>query len=408
MSARRRGSSVGDMSHLGQQSMHLSQTISKDSKHKRLRTINKRVKSNRDLLIKFWQSYVELSLRMTWLTPLVILVTIGGCYLLSNNYTPDNPLHMFVAISYNTHEIDSTGYELYDKGPRDFAFVFFYMIFFTFLREFAMSVVIPPIAKALGIPRGKMVRFSEQMYVILYCGFSSPFGLWVMTRLPIGWFNTYYFYEKYPHRTIFLWMKVFYLGQAAFWLQQAVVLALQLEKPRKDYYELVFHHIVTMCLIYASYTFNFTWIGITIYISMDISDWFLAVSKVLNYIDSIITPPFFVLFIGVWIYFRHYICLKILYSVFTEFVTVGPYTLNYKTGQYKCFISQPIVFVLLFALQLVNLYWLALIFRILYRFVFQGVAKDERSDDEDSDSEEAYEGFLTDSGEEKEKDKKEK
>ena len=42
-------------------------------------------------------------------------------------------------------------------------------------------------------------------------------------------------------------------------------------------------------------------------------------------------------------------------------------------------------FFLDFALQLVNFYWLVLIFRILYRYVFTGVSKDERSDDEDED-----------------------
>ena len=43
---------------------------------------------------------------------------------------------------------------------------------------------------------------------------------------------------------------------------------------------------------------------------------------------------------------------------------------------------------LIFALQLVNIYWLVLIFRILYRYIFAGVAKDERSDDEDDEEEE--------------------
>lgn len=118
---------------------------------------------------------------------------------------------------------------------------------------------------------------------------------------------------------------------------------------------------------------------------MDISDFFLALSKTLNYLESPITGPFFVIFIGVWIYLRHYINLQILWSVLTEFRTVGDFELNWITQQYKCWISQPITFFLIFALQLVNFYWLVLIFRILYRYVFTGVSKDERSDDEDED-----------------------
>ncbi|GMM35217.1 sphingosine N-acyltransferase [Saccharomycopsis crataegensis] len=405
---RRRGSSVGNMATVGQHGLSLSTTISKDSKHKRLRKLNtQKVKNKQDLLAKFYYSFLELNFRMTWLSPLLVVVSVLTCYLLSNNYTESNPLHMFITISYKTDEIDDNGYYLYDKGPKDFAFVFFYMIFFTFFREFVMSVLLKPMAYKLKVHKtGKVGRFTEQMYSIVYYGISSPFGMWVMMKLPVGWFNTYYFYETYPHKTIFSWMKVFYLGQAAFWSQQAVVVMLQLEKPRKDFQELVYHHIITMCLIYASYTFNFTWIGIAIYLTMDISDWFLSLSKVLNYLDAAITPVFFVLFVGSWIYFRHYLNIKILWSVLTEFETVGTYRLDYQNGAYKCFISKPIVFVLLFALHLLNLFWLFFILRILYRYIFQGVAKDDRSDDEDSEDEDDYEGYSTDS-EEDSKEKKE-
>ena len=68
--------------------------------------------------------------------------------------------------------------------------------------------------------------------------------------------------------------------------------------------------------------------------------------------------------------------------------------LNFATQQYKCWISLPIVFVLIAALQLVNLYWLFLILRILYRLIWQGIQKDERSDsdsDESSENEESKE-----------------
>jgi acyl-CoA-dependent ceramide synthase len=44
-------------------------------------------------------------------------------------------------------------------------------------------------------------------------------------------------------------LKRYYLMQAAFWTQQLFVLLLRLEKPRKDYYELVAHHFVTLWLV---------------------------------------------------------------------------------------------------------------------------------------------------------------
>jgi len=44
-------------------------------------------------------------------------------------------------------------------------------------------------------------------------------------------------------------MKSYYLIQFSYWFQQLLVLALRLEKPRKDFYELVGHHFVTLWLI---------------------------------------------------------------------------------------------------------------------------------------------------------------
>lgn len=86
-----------------------------------------------------------------------------------------------------------------------------------------------------------------------------------------------------------------------------------------------------------------------------------------------------------WIYLRHYINLKILWAVLTEFRTVGPFELNWETEQYKCWISQYITFALLASLQAVNLFWLFLILRILKNYLVNSVKRDERSDNEEEE-----------------------
>jgi acyl-CoA-dependent ceramide synthase len=239
----------------------------------------------------------------------------------------------------------------------------------------------------LELTAGKINRFMEQTYSIVYYGISGPFGLYIMYHTPIWYFNTTAFYEHYPHKTHELLFKVFYLLQASFWAQQSAVLALQLEKPRKDFYELVFHHIVTIALIFLSYRFHFTWMGLAVYITMDISDLFLAISKTLNYLESQLVGPFFLLFVGMWVYLRHYLNIVILWSCLNEFRTVGDFTLNWDTQQYKCWISQIITFSLILALQIVNVYWLFLILRIAYRLITTNIAEDVRSENEDSEDE---------------------
>lgn len=92
----------------------------------------------------------------------------------------------------------------------------------------------------------------------------------------------------------------------------------------------------------------------------------------------------------VWIYLRHYLNLRILISLFTEFKTVGPYEINWETGQYKCPLAFWITLTLLSSLQSLNLFWLFFILRIAYRFVLRGVEMaDDRSEAEESEAEDA-------------------
>ncbi|KAE8133538.1 TLC domain-containing protein [Aspergillus pseudotamarii] len=362
------------------------------SSEKSLKSQSKRRKS-RSLLRRF----KDKCLKHTWLLPLVMLIVLLALYAVNPN--PSNPLHSAIFLSYPQGPKTPGGPVMYGKGPKDIAFVSFYTIVLSFTREFIMQRIIRPWAVYCGIRgKGKTARFMEQVYTAIYFGIFGPFGLYVMYRSDIWYFNTTAMYEGFPHREHEALFKAYYLLQASYWAQQAIVLLLQLEKPRKDFKELVGHHIITLALIALSYRFHFTYMGIAVYITHDVSDFFLATSKTLNYLDSFITPPYFGMFVGMWIYLRHYLNLKILWAVLTEFRTVGPFELNWETQQYKCWISQYITFALLASLQAVNLFWLFLILRILKNYVFNSIRKDERSDDEDTEEEEEEEAEQEQNG----------
>ncbi|VEU22670.1 DEKNAAC103627 [Brettanomyces naardenensis] len=386
---RRRHSSVGKFD-LGDTSVRALHSIPsrkvKDAQAEDLNRIISKEATDEDVLRKLWVSLKILGSRHTWVPPLLLLAFLRLVYWLSNNYTASNPLHAFFDLSY---EVPGSNPPMYGKGLKDLVFVFHMMIFFTFFREFVMQVVLKPLSGWVGLTkRGKKQRFMEQSYSIVYYGITSPLGLYIMYHTPMWFFKTAEFYKEYPHLSHQYLFKLYYLGQAGFWAQQSAVLMLQLEKPRKDYKELVYHHIVTMLLIGLSYRFHFTWIGLAVYITMDVSDFFLASSKTLNYLDSAFTTPFFITFIVVWFYARHYLNIKILISVLTEFRTVGPFELNWEKQYYKCSISEPIVFTLIFLLQLVNIYWSVLVIRIGYRYILLDIRRDERSDDESTEEEE--------------------
>lgn len=246
-----------------------------------------RIHSKRRKTRSFLRRWKNLSFRHTWVNPLILTLIILSLYLV--NPTPSNPFHKAIFLSYelpissplipaHAHQGPSALVQ-YGKGPYDLAFVAFYIVVLSFTREFLMQLLIRPMAIYFGIrSRAKQSRFMEQVYTAMYMALSGPFGLYVMSRTPVWYFNTDAFFESYPHRSHDGLFKAYYLLQASYWAQQAIVLVLLLEKPRKDFKELVGHHIVTLVLIGLSYRFHFTYIGLAVYITHDISDFFLAVS----------------------------------------------------------------------------------------------------------------------------------
>lgn len=335
----------------------------------------------RTILGKATVIYWEKCRRDTWFLPFTVLCTVFLLYLIF----PDSQLlQALIFPSYKIPPKDGSEEAIYGKGPRDILFVLYWAFFFAFAREVIMQKVLRPLASGLGLSRGKVKRFMEQTYTILYFSLFGPWGLYIMSRTSMWFFRTEQFWVEYPHKTHIAMFKCYYLGELAYWTQQAFILALRLEKPRKDFKELVLHHIVTLLLITLSYVFHFTWIGLAVFITMDISDIFLALSKTLNYLDHILTVPVYLLFIIIWSYLRHYTNLRILWSVLTEFNQYDPVKLNWAAGQFKCIWSQTVTFILLAMLQAVNLFWLSLILRIGYRVLSAGVKKDDRSDDEDT------------------------
>ena len=220
----------------------------------------------------------------------MILITLS---LYALNPTESNPIHKALFLSYRLppgYRYPLEPYKLpnpfskdepvmYGKGPHDLTFVAFYTIVLSFTREFLMQRLIRPMAIKAGLRgRAKQSRFMEQVYTAIYFAVFGPFGLYVMSRGPLWYFDTTAMFEGYPHRKHEAIFKAYYLLQASYWAQQAIVLMLQLEKPRKDFKELVGHHIVTLALIGLSYRFHFTHMGIAVYVTHDISDFFLAVS----------------------------------------------------------------------------------------------------------------------------------
>lgn len=215
----------------------------------------------------------------------------------------------------------------YGKGWQDICFALFYVVIFSILRQVLTHEVFRPLARRAGLRSDiKQTRFAEQGYALFYWGLASLLGVYVMSFQDSWWYNLEHLWYQYPHWQMRPELKLYYLLQASFWLQQALVMLLGLERPRKDYYELVAHHLVTLWLIGWSYFINLTMIGTTVFVCMDIPDTWLALSKLLNYLklDKIATCVF-AFFMVVWSYFRIYLSALTLRSVYVDYHRIPAY-----------------------------------------------------------------------------------
>ena len=64
-----------------------------------------------------------------------------------------------------------------------------------------------------------------------------------------------------------------------------------IDKPLKDFYVMLFHHIVTVCLILFSYLLGHHRIGVLVLMCHDVSDVFLDYAKCLHYLDFVRCLP---------------------------------------------------------------------------------------------------------------------
>ncbi|KAF8663373.1 hypothetical protein AX16_000948 [Volvariella volvacea WC 439] len=281
-----------------------------------------------------------------------------------------NPFTPFFLLSHRVPESPPDD-PRYAKGYCDLLFIAYYVVFWSLIRQIVAVNISRRIARSFGLKReAKLERFGEQGYALVYFAVFGAWGCRIMSQLPTWWYRTEYFWIDYPHWDMKPELKRYYLMQSAYWCQQLIVLVLGLEKPRKDYKELVAHHLVTLWLVGWSYIINLTLIGNAVYASMDIPDTFLAFSKLLNYIQyeraKVVS---FVVFFAIWTYFRHYLNLWILWSVWNEFdlVPLAARRWSFKDGTYFPWWMQYQVFVPLVLLQLLNLFWYYLMVRILVR-----------------------------------------
>lgn len=179
---------------------------------------------------------------------------------------------------------------LYGQGPEDLQLVVSFIVVFTAIRAFSLDYVLTPTASLLGVKRQKpKIRFAEQGFLLLYYCFYWTWGVYLLLRdtpasLPGSKLTLesflISFWTDYPRLYLDAGMKLYYLSQLAFWAQQIIVI--HLEEKRKDHYQMLTHHFVTVALISTSYGFRQCRVGNAVLVCMDVVDLIFPVSQIIS------------------------------------------------------------------------------------------------------------------------------
>ena len=89
------------------------------------------------------------------------------------------------------------------------------------------------------------------------------------------WLNLLGIWEGWPLREVDGVFKWYYLVQWGFWIQQ--ILVVNIEEKRKDYAQMLTHHVFTTALLFLSYGYYHMRVGTVILCIMDFVDIILPV-----------------------------------------------------------------------------------------------------------------------------------
>ena len=230
-----------------------------------------------------------------------------------------------------------------------------------------------------------VLRFAEQGYQFTYYTSCWCSGLWIHHNLPTQILNPEgTLWINYPHMPLALPIKLYYLVQFSFYLHQLFVL--HAEARRKDHYQMLYHHFITIGLLLMSYIYGYTRVGCVVLVLMDTVDVFFPFAKMLKYLNyTTACDVAFGAFLVSWFITRHMLFPLIIWSTYKDMLRYMPYGWDPENNYYVTWGIWVGYLVLMSTLEVVQLVWFKAICAVAYRVITGQGAEDTRSDGEDDD-----------------------
>jgi ceramide synthetase len=262
---------------------------------------------------------------------------------------------------------------------RIFVFVFFA------LNWGLRLLLIEPFIYLTGIVAPPMrAKFAQSvMEAIIYGGFMLV-GLSVVSAQEWVWPSALWWkgYMEGGHEIMRSDLRCYYIMYIARYAQ--AVVSVLIEPKRKDFVEMIVHHVVTVTVICISYMYGFNRVGVVVMVLLDPGDVPLHLAKLCKYIaDSkegsmwqFLADRLFEIFGVVFAVTRigmyGYVCWSALIES-RQFIPKG-------MAEWTCL-------ALLYTLLVLQFYWFSLIIKVAIKMMRGHSTEDIRSDDEDESAE---------------------
>ncbi|ETW83829.1 hypothetical protein HETIRDRAFT_312589 [Heterobasidion irregulare TC 32-1] len=232
-------------------------------------------------------------------------------------------------------------------------------------------------AEAKHIHRS-VLRFAEQGWQTLYYTMQWSYGVYIYRNVPNMLADPW---SNYPHIPLPSVVKGYYLMQIAFYVH--AVLIINAEARRRDHWQMMTHHVITIALVIISYSYNFTRVGCLIMVIMDWCDITLTFAKTLRYLAfQKACDLAFIFFLISWFITRHVLFIKVILSTYWDLARIVPFEWIPERGHYFSPEVHMTFVVLLTCLQILQCIWSYMIFRVAWRVVMGYGADDTRSDED--------------------------
>jgi len=261
----------------------------------------------------------------------------------------------------------------------------FAIAFFAFNWGMRLLVIEPLVNYLWKMRKAKVKKLTQSVMEAIFYGAFSVIGLLVVPAQEWSWPSDLWWKGCYHngHEVMGPALRCYYIMYMARYLQQVV--SVLLEPKRKDFVEMIIHHLVTAVVILVSYIYGWNHVGAITMVLLDPADVPLHLAKVCKYaaeatksrIWQSLADYLFTLFALVFFVTRLVLFAYVVWSVLGE----GSKYVPDWGGYVGCS-----CLALLGVLLILQYYWFFLIMRVALNLLSGRPAEDVRSDDEGSDA----------------------